>query len=127
MAAQRGALKKTLTAATSTAVGGVLKLQNPEGVELFITRLVLDIPTKSTGVAALDAGIDDDGAQSSDIQIDGLAVGTAPGVFDNIEDGGTNGKATVKWPVGHYLVITASATTAGMVGSAYIEWFRGGA
>lgn len=124
MAAQRGAYKVALTAATTNAVGGVLKVQNPEGVDLFVTRLVLDITTKSTGAATVDAGIDDGGDVSSDTLIDGLDVNAAAGVFDNIEHGGTNGKATRKWPAGHYLVITASATVAGLVGSAYIEWFR---
>lgn len=125
MAAQRGAYKTALTAATTNAVGGVLKVPNPEGVELFVTRLVLNITTKSTGAATVDAGIDDDGTTSADNLIDGLNVNAAAGVFDNIENGGTSGLATVKWPASGVLVISASATVAGMVGSAYIEWFRG--
>ncbi len=124
MAAQRGAYKVALTAATTNAVGGVLKVQNPEGVDLIITRIVLDVTTKSTGAATLDVGIDDDGAQSNDTLLDGVDVGTAAGVFDNVKHGGTNGVAAKKWPAGHYLVATASATVAGLVGSAYVEWIR---
>lgn len=124
MAAQRGAYKVALTAATTNAVGGVLKLKNPEGVDLFITRLVLDITTKSTGAATVDGGVDDGGDVSSDNLIDGLDVNAAAGVFDNIENGGTSGKVTVKWPAGHYVVISASATVAGLVGNAYIQWYR---
>ena len=124
MSAQNGALKVALTAATTTAVGGVLSVENPEGVDLIITRIVVDVTTKSTGVATIDAGVDDAGDTSSDTLLDGLDVNTAAGVFDNIENGGTNGKAAVKWPAGEYLVATASATVAGLVGSAYIEYVR---
>lgn len=123
MTPQIGALKVPLVAATTTAVGGVLKLVNPEGVDLLITRFILDITTASTGAATVDAGVDDGGDVSSDTLIDGKSVATA-GVFDNTEDGGTNGKGVVKWKAGEYLVCSASATTAGMVGNAYIEYVR---
>lgn len=123
MSAQTNSLKVPLVAATGTTVGGVLKVLNPEGVDLIITRLVLDVTTQSAGAATVDAGVDDGGDVSSDILIDGKSVAAA-GVFDNIEDGGTNGRAAVKWPAGHYLVATASATTAGMVGSAHIQFIR---
>ncbi len=121
MPKQTGSLKVPLTAATTTAAGGVLKLQNPEGEDLILTRLVLDVATQSSGAATVDAGIDDDGANSSDIVIDGLSVATA-GVFDNLKNGGTNGRAAVLWPADHHLVITASATTAGLVGFAHIDY-----
>lgn len=121
MAVQNGAYKVALTAATDTTVGGVLSVENPTGVDLIITRLLLNVTTQSTGAATVDIGVDDDGATSSDTLIDGLSVATA-GLYDNIENQGTNGKSAVRWPAGHYLVATASATTAGMVGYAYIEW-----
>lgn len=124
MSAQSGALKVALTPATGTTVGGVLKLQNPEGADLIITRIVFDVTTKSTGAATLDVGVDDDGATSNDTLMDGLDVGTAAGVFDNVKNGGTNGKAAVKWPTGYYIVATASASVAGLVGNAYIEYIR---
>lgn len=123
MSAQTGSLKAALTAATDTTAGGVLKLQNPEGVDLIITRCVLDITTKSTGAATVDAGVHATGASSADNLIDGKSVAAA-GVFDNITDAGTNGKAAVRWPAGQYVVITASATTAGMVGNAHIQFVR---
>lgn len=123
MSEQTGALKVPLIAATTDAVGGVLKLKNPEGADLIITRLVLDIVAKSNGAATVDAGVDDDGDVNSDNLIDGQSVATA-GVYDNIKHGGTNGKASVLWPADHYLVITASATTAGMAGNAYIDYIR---
>lgn len=123
MSAQSGAYKVALTAVTGTAVGGALKLQNPEGADLIITRFILDIITASTGAATVDAGVDDGGDVNSDTLIDGQSVATA-GVFDNIENQGTNGKSAVDWPAGQYLVVTASATLAGLVGNAYIEYIR---
>ena len=121
MAIQNGSYKVALTAATTTAVGGVLSVVNPTGVDVMITRLLLNVTTQSTGAASVDIGVDDDGATNSDTLIDGLSVATA-GLYDNIENQGTNGKSAVRWPAGYYLVGTASATTAGMVGYAYIEW-----
>lgn len=124
MSEQKGAYKVALTAATTNAAGGVLSLANPEGAAIIVTRLVLDITTNSTGAATVDAGIAADGSTSADNLIDGQSVATAAKVLDNISDGGTNGKARQKWGATQYLTITASATTAGMVGNAYIEYIR---
>lgn len=124
MAAQSGSYKVALTAATVTTAGAVLSLANPEGADLIVTRLVLDITTQSTGAATVDAGIAANGTTSSDNLIDGASVASAAKVLDNVTDGGTNGKARQKWTSSQYLTITASATLAGMVGSAYIEYIR---
>lgn len=123
MSEQVGAYKAALTADTTGAVGGVLKLLNPEGADLIITDFILDITTKSTGAATIDAGVDDGGDVSSDTLIDGLDVNAAAGVFGSMVDGGTNG-GYVKWPAGEYIVATASATVAGLVGNAYIRYIR---
>lgn len=123
MSEQVGAYKAALTAATDTTVGGVLKLLNPEGADLIITDFILDITTKSTGAATIDAGVDDGGDVSSDTLIDGLDVNAAAGVFSNTVDGGTNG-GVAKWPAGQYIVATASASVAGLVGNAYIKYIR---
>lgn len=120
---QYGAYKTALTAVTSTAAGGALSLANPEGVDLIVKRLILDITTPSDGAATVDAGIAVNGTTSSDNLIDGQSVAAAA-VLDNIEDGGTNGQAVIKWGASQYLTITASATLAGLVGNAYIEWVR---
>lgn len=118
-----GAFRVALTAATDTTAGGVLALLNPEGVDLYITRVILNISTQSTGAAAVDVGIAADGTTSNDSLIDGLSVATA-GVFDNVKNGGTNGKAGQKLGATQYVTATASATTAGMVGEAIIYWAR---
>lgn len=117
----RGAMRATLTAATDTTPGGVLSLANPEGADVYVTRLILNVTTPSGGAAAVDAGIAADGATSSDNLIDGKSVAAAT-VADNLKDGGTNGKAGQKWAAGQYLTITASATTAGMVAEAIIDY-----
>jgi hypothetical protein len=123
MSEQKGAFVVNL--ADADAVGGVLKLANPEGAALIVTRVILDVATKSTGACTVDAGIAADGATSSDTLMDGLDVGTAAGVFDNIENQGTNGKSSVKWGASQYLNISkATGAAAGLVGKAYIQWVR---
>ena len=124
MSEQKGAYKVALTAATGTTAGGVLSLANPEGADLIVTRLVLDITTEATGAATVDAGIAANGTTSADNLIDAGDVGAAVAVLDNIEDGGTNGQAVYKWGSSQYLTVTASATLAGLVGNAYIEYIR---
>lgn len=124
MSEGKGAYKTALTAATVTDGGAVLSLANPESVDLIVTRLVLNITTEATGAAAVDAGIAADGETSSDTLLDGLDVGSAAGVFDNFDDQGTNGQSCVTWDSDEYLTITASATLAGLVGDAYIEYIR---
>jgi len=116
-----GMMRVALTAAEDTTAGGVLSMANPEGIDLLITRLVLNVTTASTGAAAVDAGIAANGTTSSDILIDGKSVATA-GVFDNIEDQGTNGRAAVKWGASQFLTITASADATGLVGEALISY-----
>lgn len=123
MTEQKGAYKVAL-AALETA-GGVLALENPEGEDLIVTRVILDITTKSTGASTVDVGIAADEETSADNLMDGLDVGTAAGVFDNIENQGTNGKATVKWSASQVLTISkASGNVAGLVGNAYVQYVR---
>ncbi len=124
MAENNGAYKVSLTAGTDTA-GGVLSLANPEGATLIITRLILDVTTAATAACTLDAGVGSGATTKYDTLIDGLDVNAAAGTFDNVENQGTNGKAAVKWTSGNYLTIsTASGASAGLVGSAYIEYIR---
>lgn len=124
MSEQKGAYKVALVAGTTTSGGDVLSLANPEGVDLLITRFVLNITTPATGVATADAGVAADGSTSSDTLLDGVDIGSAAGVFDNIDDQGTNGQSVVAWDSGEYITVTPSATAAGLVGYAYIEYIR---
>ncbi len=108
-----------LTAATTTAVGGVLKLQNTTGVDLLVTHMIVRIKSGSTGAATLDIGVDDGGDVSNDTLIDGMNAQTVK-AHSSLVGGGTNGGVAV-WKKNEYIVATASATTAGMVGTYMIQ------
>lgn len=124
MAEGKGAYRTALTAGTTTTGGDVLSLANPEGVDLLITRFILNITTDATGAANIDAGVASDGTTSSDNLLDGAAV--AAGTFDNADadDQGTNGKGVQAWDDDEYITVTPDATCAGLVGYAYIEYVR---
>ena len=113
-------LQGALTAATGTAVGGVLKLKNDFGIDLIVTDVFIDIKTVSAASATIDMGVDDGGDTSSDNLLDGLAMGTATGVFCNRVNAGTNGGCAL-WKKDEYIVATASGTLAGLVGTYTIK------
>lgn len=124
MSEQKGAYKVALTAGVDTG-GGVLSLSNPEEADLIVTRIMLDLTTPASAACTVDAGISSGETTSADNLLDGLDVNAAAGVFDNIENQGTNGKAAVKWNSNQYLTISrASGASAGLVGNAYIEYVR---
>ena len=87
---------------------------------------MLNITTPATGAANADAGIAADGSTSSDTLLDGVDIGSAAALFDNNEpdEQGTNGKASQLWGSSQYLTVTPSASAAGLVGYAYIEYIR---
>lgn len=115
------AYKKALSAAADTA-GAILSVVNPEGVDVVVRSLILDITTASSGSCTVDCGIGTGATTKYDTLIDGVSVASA-GVVSNLKDPGTNGKATVRWPAGQYLTIsTASGAIAGAVGSAYVVY-----
>ncbi len=104
------------------AAGGVAAIANPEGAAVIVTRLALDVTASSTGACTVDAGIAANATTSADGLIDGLSV-AATGVFDNVSDAGTNGRARAKWGAGQYLTISkASGATAGLAGTAYVDY-----
>lgn len=117
-----GAYRAPLAAAEDNTAGAVLALANPEGRDLYIRRAIINISTKSTGAGAIDAGIAANGTTSKDTLFDGLDVGTAAGAFDNVENGGTNGLAGIKWGAAEFLTATASADLTGMVGEIIIDY-----
>ena len=123
MAEQKGAKTYTLTAATTTTAGGVLSVANPEGDAVIVTGIYLDVTTASSGAATVDAGIAANGTTSADNLIDGASVASIA-VVSNRDNAGTNGKQALRWNSDQFLTITASATTAGMVGTAYVTYVR---
>ena len=124
MSEQKGAKTYALTAATATTAGGVLSVANPEGADIIVTGVYLDVTTAATGAATVDAGIAANGTTSADNLIDAGDVGTAAAVISNRDNAGVNGKQARRWNSGEFLTITASATTAGMVGNAYVTYVR---
>lgn len=123
MAEQKGAYQVAL--ADGEGAGGVVAIANPEGATLLVTRVLVHTTTKSTAASTVDAGIVASASTSGDNLMDGVDTGTAAGLFDNVENKGTNGKARQVWGAGQYLTISkASGAVAGLAGSAYIEYVR---
>lgn len=120
MSEQCGAYKVTL--ADADAAGGILALANPEGVDLIVTKLILNVTTVATGACTVDAGIAANGTTKVDNLIDGLDVHTATGAFADL---GTSGKRAKLWPAAQYLTVSmATGAAAGLEGNAYIEYIR---
>lgn len=119
----KGALRTAL-AALDTG-GGVLSLANPEGADIIVTRLILDVTTKTTAACTVDAGIAAAATTVSDNLIDGQDVNAATGVFGNIDDQGTNGQSVQKWGSAEFLTVSMkTGAAAGLAGYAYVEYIR---
>ncbi len=123
MSEQKGAYRIALGALDTG--GGVVGVANPEGVDVIVTRLIIDVTTKTTGACTLDGGIAAAATTVSDTLIDGLDVGAATGVFGNIDDQGTNGQSVVKWGAAEFLTVSMkTGAAAGLAGYAYVEYIR---
>lgn len=122
-----GVTAKVALTALDTA-GGILAWQNPYTDDIFVTRLIVDTTTKSTGASTADFGIAANGTTSNDTLIDGVDLGTAAGAFDNYVNHGTDGLSMVRLSAGSYVTGSkASGAAAGLVGSAYISFMRSAA
>lgn len=114
--------KVALAGVAATTGGALFSWANPEGQSIIIQRLLIDITTKSTGAANVSFGVAANATTSSANLIDTYAAGGTEKVVDNHVDGSTNGKFNQKMTATQYLTGTGSATTAGLVGSVYIEY-----
>ncbi len=120
MSAQSGAYKVALAAADTD--GGILSLANPEGADIIVTKLILNVTTIATAACTVDAGIAADGETSADNLIDGQDVHSATGAF---AEAGTDGKRAKLWESDQYLTVSmATGAAAGLAGYAYIEYIR---
>ena len=108
----------------SDTAGAVFNWMNIENGSIIIDRVIIDVTTAATGACTLDIGTTDtSAATSSDTLIDGVDVNAATGTFDNIEDGGTNGKSTKKLSTVKWITASkASGATAGLVGKWYVHY-----
>lgn len=107
--------------------GGLFNFQNPHDVRIIITRVILDITTQATGACTADVGSAANATTLGDDVIDGVDIGTAVGVFDNIDDQGTNGSSqrelAANGGAADFLTgSVASGASAGLVGQAHIEY-----
>jgi len=70
--------------------------QNPESSEIIVDRVILDIThAGGSASAVMDVGSAASGTTHSDNLIDGVDINTTA-VYDNLGDGGTNGKTKQK-------------------------------
>jgi len=105
--------------------GGILSWANPEGETILITSLIINLTTASTGAGTADFGVAAAATTLSDTLMDGIDTNAAVGVFDIVEDEGTNGVGAQLMTSGQFL--TGSAKTgdaAGLAGKAFIEYTK---
>lgn len=103
---------------------------NPESSKIIVTRVVVDVTTKSASAGSLlDVGPGATATTHSDTLIDGLDIATAVITADNITNKGDNGKSlckldavggTTAYITGQILVQNAAA----LAGYAYIFYHK---
>lgn len=87
---------------------------NPFGADVLITKAMVYIVNASDGASTIDIGVAADAVTANDGLIDGLSA-AATGLFNNIEDPGTNGELSMVWGATQYLNIAeASGDVAGL-------------
>jgi hypothetical protein len=124
----KGALVINFVGGTSTSNGGLGAVANPEGVSLFITRTTFYFATKSTGAANLSVGVGTTATTAATDILNALAVG---GVSDGSWYNGHAKQASAKtaatapavWTSSGYITFSGSASTAGLTGKLYVEYY----
>lgn len=114
-----------VVAATDGAIGAV---QNPEGVDVLVTRSILYVKTQSTGAANLSCGVGATATTATTDIINALAVGGATGKYYNGQAVQVTAKTEVTapavWAAGSYINFTGSASTVGLVATLFVEYLR---
>lgn len=109
-----------------TGAGTPYSVLNPEGTPLLVTMVVVDITgAVSDTPVEMNVGIGAAATAAYDTLIDGADIGTptAADVYNNADDGGTNGQAAERWSATEYLTVTVTGTPTGLVGNIYY-WYR---
>ena len=111
---------------TATTGGAICSIPNPEGVDLFILRSFVLFTTASTGSATIDVGVAAAATTSASDCISALEASSTTGKLYNASAiiHATKTEVTVDWPSDYFVTITGSATTAGLVGTLFIEYVR---
>tara|TARA_X000001388_G_scaffold58463_1_gene43745 strand:+ start:2589 stop:3047 length:459 start_codon:yes stop_codon:yes gene_type:complete len=112
-----------VTAVTHAAGDHGLSWANPEGEDIIVEAVILDVTTAATGSATFDIGVAADGTTGSDTLLDAVDVGSAAILATNGVNGGTNGKTFVPMTSTQYITGDASASIAGLVGNMWIKYF----
>ena len=112
-----------VSAVTHAAGDHGIAWKNPEGVDIIVECVVLDVTTEATGAATMDIGVAADGTTGSDTLLDGVNVGAAAILATNGNNGGTNGKTMVPMTSSQFITGDASASIAGLVGNIWIKYF----
>lgn len=125
----KGALAIDITGVASTDAGGVGALANPEGVSLLITKATFYFATPSTSAANLGVGIAADATTKAtdilnDLDVNGVAAGSWYNGHARQNTAKTAISAPAVWTTTKYLTFTGSATTAGLTGTLYLEYYR---
>lgn len=115
--------KAAITGVAATTGGAVFSWQNPENVPIIVTRIDIDVLTKSSGAANLSVGTAANGTTSSANLIDTYAIGGTEKVVNNIDDKGANGKSVQKMTTSQFITATGSATTVGLTGFVYVQYY----
>jgi len=124
----RGEVVVRLPLAAVDTAGGVFAWQAPSNTDVLVTRLLLDVTAPSVGACTVDAGTTAvSAATSSDNLIDGLSVAGAAGLYSNLKNPGTNGRADQRLGAGKWVTgSVASGASAGLAGFAYIHYVPAG-
>lgn len=127
---QLGGLAYTITGGTPTANGGIAAIQNPEGVPLIIKDWKFYVTANSTGAANLTIGTTASGTVAANSLLTATAMAAAAGsVFGGVVNGtvaAQNLTTTVTWGSADYINVTGSASTAGLSGILFIDYYRAG-
>ena len=113
-------IKGSLTASDSG--GGVFSEQNTYGSDLVVLRVVIMVTTEASDSAArVDIGTASGATTSSDNLLDDLNVSDV-GLYDNLDDKGSNGNTVLKWGASQYITASrAAGATSGLVGTYAIQ------
>jgi len=109
-----------------TDTGGGLFAWQPDDTDrvVIVDRVTLDVPTVATAACTVEVGTDSSATGASANLIDGLDVHSASGIFDNLGNGGTNGKTCQKLAAGDYVTgSVASGASAGLVAVVFVQYF----
>ena len=112
---------KVVIAGATNAAANAFAFENPLGVEAVVGLTVLAVETGVTTLT-IDIGTDADGLGTSDNLLNAAGIGTAQAatIQENVNNGGTNGKAAQILGADEFITGTASNTATALEAAVYI-------